>query len=136
MSRIRSKDTKPEMVVRKALHSAGLRFRLHRRDLAGKPDLVLAKHCVIVFVHGCFWHGHTCIDGRIPKSREEYWGPKIAKNKKRGEAAVRKLRSEGWRVFVIWECRVEAGAERVIRAVTDAKRSVSRKPSGGPDAEG
>lgn len=117
MSRIRSKDTKPEMTVRKELHLVGLRFRLHRRDLPGKPDLVLAKHRVIVFVHGCFWHGHTCIDGKIPQSRQEYWGPKIARNKERGRAAVRKLRGEGWRVFVIWECRAKAGAQRVIRAV-------------------
>jgi len=83
MSRIRSKDTKPEMLVRKALHRLGFRFRLHGRDLPGRPDIVLPKYQVIIQVKGCFWHGHTCIDGRMPKSNREYWVPKLLRNKER-----------------------------------------------------
>ena len=77
MSRIRSKDTKPEMLVRKALHSLGFRFRLHVRELPGRPDIVLPKYRTIIEVKGCFWHGHTCVDGRIPKSNEAYWRQRV-----------------------------------------------------------
>jgi len=118
MSRIRAKDTSPELAVRRALHAQRLRFRLHRRDLPGRPDIVLAKHRTVVFVHGCFWHGHTCIDGHIPKSRASYWGPKIARNIERNATAIRRLRRGGWRVFVIWECSLTAGIRRVLVALT------------------
>jgi len=106
MSRIRSKDTKPEMLVRKALHRLGFRFRLHVRGLPGKPDIVLPKYGTVIQVKGCFWHGHTCIDGRIPKSNRDYWVPKLAKNKERDLANGRKLRRLGWSVRSLWECRV------------------------------
>ena len=106
MSRIRSKDTKPEMLVRKALHRLGFRFRLHVRDLPGHPDIVLPKYKVIFQVKGCFWHGHTCRDGRLPKSNREYWVPKLLRNKERDISNERKLRRMGWSVRILWECRI------------------------------
>jgi DNA mismatch endonuclease (patch repair protein) len=106
MSRIRSKDTKPEMLIRKALHRLGFRFRLHVRDLPGCPDIVLPKYRIIIQVKGCFWHGHTCRDGRLPKSNREYWVPKLLRNKERDISNERKLRRMGWSVRTLWECRI------------------------------
>jgi DNA mismatch endonuclease, patch repair protein len=106
MSRIRSKDTKPEMLVRKALYRLGLRFRLHVRGLPGHPDIVLAKHRTVIQIKGCFWHGHACPDGRLPKSNQDYWVPKLMKNRQRDIANDRKLRRLGWSVRNLWECRV------------------------------
>lgn len=105
MSRIRSKNTKPELAVRRLLHSLGFRFRLHRRDLPGKPDLVLPRYRLAVFVQGCFWHQHPgCLLASTPKTRREYWGPKLAGNVRRDEEVHAALVSLGWRVAVIWEC--------------------------------
>ncbi|RWQ70610.1 MAG: DNA mismatch endonuclease Vsr [Mesorhizobium sp.] len=105
MSRIRSKDTKPEVTVRRLLHARGLRFRLHRRDLPGKPDILLPRHHLAIFVHGCFWHQHEgCRLASKPKSRTEYWTPKLAGNVRRDQEAHTALRALGWRVEVIWEC--------------------------------
>jgi len=106
MSRIRSKDTKPEMLVRKALHRLGFRFRLHVRELPGHPDIVLPKYRMVIQVKGCFWHGHTCPDGRLPKSNRDYWVPKLHANQRRDVANDRKLRRLGWSVRNLWECRV------------------------------
>lgn len=103
MSRIRSKDTKPELLVRRGLHARGYRFRLHRRDLPGTPDLVFPRLEAIIEVRGCFWHGHeNC--GRPPKSRQEFWGPKIDRNRERDAENVDAMRQLGWRILVIWEC--------------------------------
>jgi DNA mismatch endonuclease (patch repair protein) len=105
MSRIRSKDTKPEMLIRRMLHRLGYRYRLHRRDLPGAPDLVFPSRKKIVLVHGCFWHHHKgCIDGRLPKSREDYWLPKLVRNVERDRRNVAKLRRGGWKVMTVWEC--------------------------------
>lgn len=105
MSRIRSKDTKPEMAVRQLLHARGLRFRLHRRDLPGKPDILLPRHRLAIFVHGCFWHQHAgCRLASKPKSRIEYWTPKLAGNVRRDQEAQAALRALGWRVEIVWEC--------------------------------
>lgn len=107
MARIRHKNTKPEMSVRQLAHALGYRFRLHRKDLPGKPDLVFPGRKAVIFVHGCFWHQHpdpACNDGRPPKSRPEYWEPKLSRNIQRDEAAQAALRAAGWRVLVIWEC--------------------------------
>ena len=103
MSSIRSKDTGPEMAVRRHLHAVGLRFRLHRAGMPGRPDLVLPRHRAVVFVHGCFWHGH---DGcyRPPRTRAQWWADKIARNRARDVAAETALAGAGWRVFVVWEC--------------------------------
>ena len=97
MSRIRSKDTKPEMLIRRMLHGLGYRYSLHRRDLPGAPDLVFPSRRKVILVHGCFWHQHKrCIDGRLPKSREDYWLPKLLRNVERDRRTVAKLRRGGW----------------------------------------
>jgi DNA mismatch endonuclease, patch repair protein len=115
MSGIRGKDTKPEMIVRRALHKAGFRYRLHDKKLPGKPDIVLPKYKTVVFVHGCFWHGHMCKEFRWPKTREEFWREKIEGNVMRdtlNEAAITNL---GWKVIVVWEC--ELTLEKLISEV-------------------
>ena len=108
MSRIRSKNTKPELVVRKLLHSAGFRFRLHARDLPGKPDIVLKKYETVVFVHGCFWHGHEgCKYFVVPGTRTEWWLRKINRNKELDLINSRKLKDMGWTVVNIYECQLK-----------------------------
>jgi DNA mismatch endonuclease, patch repair protein len=104
MARIGARDTVPEMIVRRGLHASGFRFRLHVRSLPGTPDLVLAKHKAVVFIHGCFWHGHDCPAFRLPTTRHEFWAGKIGGNKARDTANLAALRALGWRVAVVWEC--------------------------------
>ena len=105
MSQIKSKNTKPEIFVRKYLHSKGLRFRLHNNKLPGKPDLTLPKYHSVIFVNGCFWHGHNgCKYFTLPKTRTEWWKEKIEESRKRDQSAKSLLKEKGWRVFVIWEC--------------------------------
>lgn len=107
MARFRSKDTKPEMLVRRELHRRGYRFRLHRRDLPGKPDIVLPRHAIAIFVHGCFWHQHDgCKIARVPKTRTEFWKMKFDGNRLRDHVAAERLAALGWRVIVLWECDV------------------------------
>ncbi|HEY7811269.1 MAG TPA: very short patch repair endonuclease [Allosphingosinicella sp.] len=107
MSRIRGSNTKPELAVRKMLHRAGFRFRLHRRDLPGTPDIVLPRHRVAVFVHGCFWHGHEeCRRSALPKTRREFWAEKIARNRARDLRATEALRAAGFSVVTLWECQI------------------------------
>jgi len=107
MRRVKSSDTKPEMRVRRMLHSMGYRYRLHRRDLPGTPDIVLPMHRKIVLVHGCFWHGHDCLAGRkTPKSNCEYWTKKLARNRLRDTANLAKLKSMDWTVLIVWECEI------------------------------
>lgn len=112
MSRIRSQDTKPELWVRSALHKAGFRFRLHRGDLPGRPDLVLPKYQAVIFVQGCFWHAHHCQNGRIPSTRSDFWRAKFDANQRRDARNVRALRATGWRVLTIWECELAKPSER------------------------
>lgn len=107
MRSVRSRDTGPELIVRSLLHRMGFRFSLHRKDLPGRPDIVLPKHRAVVFVHGCFWHGHGCAKGRLPKSRLDFWGPKIQRNRNRDAESVKMLKREGWRVLTIWQCRTK-----------------------------
>jgi DNA mismatch endonuclease (patch repair protein) len=105
MRRIRSRDTAPELLVRRSAHRLGYRFRLHRRDLPGKPDLLFPRLRKAVFVHGCFWHQHAdCREGRVPGTNRSYWGPKLARTVERDRLAVEALRSSGWDVLTIWEC--------------------------------
>jgi len=105
MSGIRGKNTKPEMLIRQALFARGFRYRLHRRDLPGAPDILLPKFNAALFVHGCFWHGHAgCPYFKLPSSNSEFWATKICGNVRRDEASVAVLRARGWRVLVIWEC--------------------------------
>jgi DNA mismatch endonuclease (patch repair protein) len=108
MSRIRSRDTSPELAVRRLVHRMGFRFRLHVPALPGKPDLVFPRLQRIIDVRGCFWHGHPgCIDSHIPRTRLEYWRPKLERNRRRDEENRRTLRRLGWRVCVVWECEVK-----------------------------
>jgi DNA mismatch endonuclease (patch repair protein) len=116
MSRVGSKDTAPEMTVRRLLHAMGYRFRLHRRDLPGTPDIVFPRHRKAIFVHGCFWHAHGCRIGKPPKSRPEYWGPKLARNLARDAEKETALKAAGWQVLTLWQCEVkewEALGERL-----------------------
>lgn len=105
MAGIKGKNTRPEIAVRKALHAAGYRFRLHRKDLPGKPDIVLPKYRTVIFVHGCFWHGHMCKNFKWPKTRPEFWREKIEGNIERDKRAVAELEQLGWNMIVIWECQ-------------------------------
>lgn len=107
MARVKTRDTKPELVVRKTLHRLGYRFRLHRADLPGKPDIVLPRHRKIIFVHGCFWHGHPgCRRAARPTSNTEFWDRKLSANIERDLRNRRKLTESGWDVLVVWECEV------------------------------
>jgi DNA mismatch endonuclease (patch repair protein) len=108
MSQIRSKDTKPELVIRKILFSKGYRYRLHRKDLPGKPDIVLARYKTVIFVHGCFWHGHEgCKYFVVPKTRTEWWQNKINRNKSLDIMNAAKLQEMGWKVIEIYECELK-----------------------------
>lgn len=118
MARIRSANTKPELAVRRIAHAMGYRFRIHRRDLPGKPDLVFPSRRKVILVHGCFWHQHSCRAGRRqPSTRSDYWGPKLARNVARDDAVRSELSARGWEVLVIWECEVkdEEWIGKVIR---------------------
>ena len=107
MAAIRGKDTAPELAVRRILHAMGLRFRLHRKDLPGRPDIVLPKHRTVVFVHGCFWHRHKdCRHTTTPKTRQEFWQTKFASNVERDRRNRTDLQQLGWRVIVVWECEL------------------------------
>ena len=107
MSRVRSRDTKPELVVRHLVHRMGFRYRLHGRDLPGNPDLVFPSRGRIIFVHGCFWHRHgTCKNTRWPKSKLDFWRPKLEQNERRDKINKRRLSKLGWKVLVVWECQL------------------------------
>lgn len=116
MQRIRAKDTRPEIFVRRLLHRHGLRFRLHRRDLPGRPDIVLPRFRIAIFIHGCFWHGHDCALFKVPATRTEFWVAKIAANRARDERAYEELSRLGWRYGCVWECAIK-GAGRLNEEV-------------------
>lgn len=119
MSSIRGKDTKPELIVRRYLHASGFRFRLHRKDLPGRPDLILPKWRVALFVHGCFWHGHrNCRYFRFPRTRPEFWEVKIQGNRERDTRAERLLSEQGWRVLRIWECALRDCPEEALQQLS------------------
>ncbi len=107
MSAVRSKNTKPEIYIRKVLHALGYRFRLHRKDLPGKPDIVFPSRRSVIFVNGCFWHGHTCHAGALPATRREFWEEKIGKNRERDAMNTTALKVDGWRVLTVWECELK-----------------------------
>lgn len=132
MSRIRSANTSPERTVRSLLHAAGYRFRLHSRNLPGKPDIVLPKYKAVVFVHGCFWHRHKgCEYAYTPKTRTEFWQQKFDENVERDKRVLRSLRQKGWRCLIIWECQTDRKkvlTKRLIRFLTQAtSHEASRK---------
>ena len=118
MSRFKGRDTRPEMMVRRALHGLGRRFRLQRRDLPGKPDIVLPRDRIAIFVHGCFWHSHEgCSGAKVPRTRPEFWAEKFVRNRERDARVQRELRAVGWTPIVIWECEVtsiEAAEDRLV----------------------
>jgi len=117
MAAIRSGSTKPEMTVRSAVHKLGYRFRLHRKDLPGKPDLVFPARMKIIFVHGCFWHQHPdpgCLDARLPKSNTVYWHSKLARNIARDKSSIAALKKLGWKVLIIWDCET-SNSDRLKR---------------------
>ena len=118
MSKIRSKDTKPEKILRSALHNLGYRFRIHKKDLPGEPDIVLSKYHTVIFVHGCFWHCHSeCREGRIPSSNSAYWADKITKNVARDLKNKDALKDQGWKTITIWECEIERKLAAVVKQI-------------------
>lgn len=123
MARVRSKDTGPERRLRRLLTGLGARYRLHRKDLPGSPDVVLPGRKLVFFVHGCFWHGHDCARGaRVPKANRDYWQAKVARNVARDERALAALAIAGWRAEVVWECefRDEAALSARLQALLEA----------------
>jgi DNA mismatch endonuclease, patch repair protein len=133
MARIRSKDTKPEMTVRRSAHRLGYRYRLHRRDLPGVPDLVFPSRRKVIFVHGCFWHAHPrCTVANVPKSRQSFWKEKFRRNKQRDRANEQLLRRAGWEVLIIWECETKDRdllTRRLSQWLGTARALVSREGS-------
>jgi len=124
MSAVTSKNTAPEILIRKLLHGLGYRFRLHVKELPGSPDIVLPKRKCVVFVDGCFWHGHTCKRGRPPTSNSEFWQRKIGKNRERDNRVRRELRKCGWRVLTVWQCETRDKsrlAHRLTRLISRPK---------------
>lgn len=125
MRRVKDKNTTPEKIVRSLLHRLGYRFRLHRADLPGKPDIILPKYRSVIFVHGCFWHGHDCARGaRMPKTNVDYWRGKIARNRARDEKHIAELEALGWRPLVIWECELRD----MMTAAAKLTAQLSRPP--------
>jgi DNA mismatch endonuclease (patch repair protein) len=110
MAAIRSRNSRPEMLIRRGLHRLGLRFRLHVRELPGTPDLVFPQHCAVVLVHGCFWHRHDCQYFKWPKTRPEFWQQKIGRNVQNDQTSLARLRERGWRVAIVWECALKGPA--------------------------
>jgi DNA mismatch endonuclease (patch repair protein) len=125
MRAIRSKDMQPELRVRSIVHKLGYRFRLHRKDLPGKPDLVFGPRRKVIFVHGCFWHSHDCKTAHVPKSNRQYWVPKLERNRTRDGKNVKALEARGWQALVVWECEARdevSLTKRLKRFLGRAKR--------------
>jgi DNA mismatch endonuclease (patch repair protein) len=130
MQSVRTRDTGPELVVRRLLYQLGYRFRLHAKHLPGRPDIVLPGKKCAIFVHGCFWHSHGCPKGQAPKSRLEYWGPKLEANRSRDHAQSTALESLGWKVLTIWQCETtdrESLATKVSKFIDGRVRSSGEK---------
>ena len=129
MAAIRGKNTKPELRVRSGVHMAGFRYSLHRHDLPGKPDLVLPKYNTVIFVHGCFWHSHSCTKGKRPATNVQFWEDKLSKNAKRDQRNQTALAELGWHVFVIWECALDQELSRVLNYLKSRRKKTARKVS-------
>jgi DNA mismatch endonuclease (patch repair protein) len=120
MSKIRSKNTKPELLLRSDLHKRGYRFRIHSTSFPGKPDIILPKYKTVIFVNGCFWHQHkNCIDGRIPKTRVKYWKDKLDKNVNRDIRNKKIIKKMGWKVIITWECEIEKKLPQIIKLIVN-----------------
>ena len=119
MRRIRGKNTKPELILRSQLFKQGFRFRVHQKDLPGKPDIVLPKYQTVIFVHGCFWHYHKdCREGRIPSTNSIFWKDKLQRNISKDEENIKALRKAKWKVHVVWECEIEKNLEQTLKKLT------------------
>jgi DNA mismatch endonuclease (patch repair protein) len=138
MSLIKSRDTKPELAIRRALHAVGYRYRIHVAKLAGRPDIVFGPRRVVVFVNGCFWHGHRCATGHIPKSNSAFWQRKIDANRNRDSRHIRQLRTSGWKVVIVWECEVKqkGGVEREVARIGALLSRRQTRKAGGHDNKG
>jgi len=123
MSRIRSTDTKPEIILRSVLHRIGFRFRVNRRDLPGRPDIVLPKYHTVIFVHGCFWHQHpNCVEATRPKTNKNYWNAKLDGNEKRDRKNIQALYDKGWCVYRFWECEIKKNPIRIATQIAKELR--------------
>lgn len=111
MSRVKNKNTKPELVIRSLLHQLGYRFRLHQKNLPGTPDIVLPRFKAVIFVHGCLWHGHNCKRGKLPKTNRKFWANKIIKNTQRDKDNIEALKENGWNVIIVWNCETSSYAK-------------------------
>jgi DNA mismatch endonuclease (patch repair protein) len=130
MRAVKNKDTTPELVARKAAHRLGFRFRLHRKDLPGSPDIVFPKHRTVIFVHGCFWHGHDCTRSKLPATNVAFWTQKLEKNKVRDRGAVAALENAGWRVRTLWQCELrtmDMALDGVAEAMACRTRGTKRR---------
>ncbi|MFA5296365.1 MAG: very short patch repair endonuclease [Methanoregulaceae archaeon] len=134
MAAVRSKDTQPELLVRKYLWAHGIRYRLHLKSLPGTPDIVIPKLKIVIFVHGCFWHGHeSCSLGRLPKSHLDYWKEKIEKNKNRDRKSLKQLKEMGWRVIIIWNCQLRTNKNarislpKILKEITILSEGVAKE---------
>jgi len=130
MSRIRATETKPEKIVRKFLFSKGFRFRKNSISLPGKPDIVLAKHKTVIFIHGCFWHGHkNCRAAKLPETRKKFWADKISGNKRRDRQNRKGLKNSGWRVITVWQCQIKnkSKTKKTLTCLTDKIINTSKK---------
>jgi DNA mismatch endonuclease (patch repair protein) len=127
MRAVRGKNTAPERLIRSTLHRLGYRYRLHRKDLPGTPDIVFPARRSVMFVHGCFWHGHKCPRGSLPTSNVDFWRPKIAKNRDRDGRAQMQLRKAGWRVLTVWECETKDKGRLMERLRRFLERAVAGK---------
>ena len=127
MARIRGSDTRPEKIVKARLWAAGYRYSRKQTTLVGRPDIVFPKYKVAAFVHGCFWHGHSCSRGRLPATNVSFWEIKIATNRKRDRRVLRLLRADGWQCFQIWQCRLDAGINRLTRRLELLRRQSKTK---------
>ncbi|MGO8614701.1 very short patch repair endonuclease [Rhizobium leguminosarum] len=133
MQSVGSKNTGPELTIRRALFERGYRYRLHRKDLPGSPDIVFPARKKAIFVHGCFWHGHSCPKGRAPKSRADYWGPKIEANRLRDARNVRELAGLGWQALVVWQCELgdlEKTLQHIIFFLEEPINTIDKKGEG------
>ena len=119
MASVRSKDTSPEMSIRRALHVRGFRYRTNVKDLPGKPDIVLPRYRAAIFVHGCFWYAHDCAMFRLPSTRRDFWLKKFRRNRERDEEAGKLLTEAGWRILTVWECAIRGPEKRAFEAVID-----------------
>ncbi|WP_421760318.1 very short patch repair endonuclease [Devosia sp.] len=126
MSSIRAANTQPELQIRKGLHARGFRFRLHAKDIPGKPDLILPRWHTAIFVHGCFWHGHDCHLFKMPSTRPEFWSAKIERNRTRDATVRRQLDAAGWRDLVIWECALKGKTRPAFGEVVDRTETFLR----------